>query len=128
MRLLLPDVHARATVLTHRRFPRVLRVPCVAVYGAAAGRGLWVYVPNHLCGGCPLPLPRRAASFPSPSAGVIPPVFGLDLSPIIGFTLLNALTSATVALGAEAPPGAAGAPAAAAAGRHVRRLPWQRRV
>lgn len=60
--------------------------------------------------------------------GVIPPVFGLDLSPIIGFTLLNALTSATVALGAEAPPGAAGAPAAAAAGRHVRRLPWQRRV
>ncbi|GAB0492510.1 hypothetical protein MMPV_003773 [Pyropia vietnamensis] len=61
--------------------------------------------------------------------GVIPPVFGLDLSPIIGFTLLNALTSATVALGAEAP-GAAGAPASAgaAAGQHRLRLPWQRRV
>lgn len=63
-----------------------------------------------------------------PPTGVIPPVFGLDLSPIIGFTLLNALTSATVALGAEAPGAAAPAGAGAAAGRHHLRLPWQRRA
>eukprot|EP00168_Porphyra_purpurea_P014106 TRINITY_DN3998_c0_g1_i6.p3 TRINITY_DN3998_c0_g1~~TRINITY_DN3998_c0_g1_i6.p3 ORF type:complete len:102 (-),score=33.71 TRINITY_DN3998_c0_g1_i6:212-517(-) len=63
--------------------------------------------------------------------GVIPPVFGLDLSPIIGFTLLNALTSATVALGAEMPGAAAGAPVdarAVALQRLRRRLPWLHRA
>uniref|UniRef100_A0A7S0ZBV6 Uncharacterized protein n=1 Tax=Timspurckia oligopyrenoides TaxID=708627 RepID=A0A7S0ZBV6_9RHOD len=34
--------------------------------------------------------------------GVIPPIFGLDLSPIIAITLLQALGSASFALGAEA--------------------------
>jgi len=35
--------------------------------------------------------------------GVIPPIFGLDLSPILGITLLQAMTNATMALGAEMP-------------------------
>lgn len=35
--------------------------------------------------------------------GVIPPVFGLDLSPIAAFFLLNVLTNATAAVGAEIP-------------------------
>ena len=35
--------------------------------------------------------------------GIVPPIFGLDLSPILAFFLLNALSSATVALGAEIP-------------------------
>ena len=35
--------------------------------------------------------------------GIIPPIFGLDLSPLLAFFLLNALTTATVALGAEIP-------------------------
>ena len=35
--------------------------------------------------------------------GVIPPIFGLDLSPIAAFFLLNAMTSATAAVGAEIP-------------------------
>jgi YggT family protein len=36
--------------------------------------------------------------------GIIPPLGGLDLSPILAFLLLNALTSATAAVGAELPP------------------------
>jgi uncharacterized protein YggT (Ycf19 family) len=36
--------------------------------------------------------------------GIVPPIFGLDLSPILAFVTLNALTSATVAIGAEIPP------------------------
>lgn len=32
---------------------------------------------------------------------IIPPVFGLDLSPLLAFFLLNALTSATAAVGAD---------------------------
>jgi uncharacterized protein YggT (Ycf19 family) len=35
--------------------------------------------------------------------GIIPPVFGLDLSPILAFVLLNVLTSATAAVGYEIP-------------------------
>lgn len=35
--------------------------------------------------------------------GVIPPLFGLDLSPIAAFFLLNVLTNATAAVGAEIP-------------------------
>lgn len=33
-----------------------------------------------------------------------PPIFGLDLSPILAFFLLNVLTNATAALGAELTP------------------------
>jgi len=76
------------------------------------------------------PPTRRHASL-TRTTGVIPPIFGLDLSPIIGFTLLNALTSATVALGAEMPGTAAGAPAdarAVALQRLRRRLPWLHRA
>ena len=36
--------------------------------------------------------------------GIIPPVFGLDLSPILAFFLLNFLSSATAAVGAEITP------------------------
>jgi len=36
--------------------------------------------------------------------GLIPPLFGLDLSPILAFVLLNVLSSATAAVGAEIPP------------------------
>lgn len=36
--------------------------------------------------------------------GLIPPVFGLDLSPILAFVLLNVLTQATAAVGAEISP------------------------
>merc|ERR1712194_379144 len=36
--------------------------------------------------------------------GLIPPIFGLDLSPILAFVLLNVLTSATAAVGAEITP------------------------
>ncbi|KAG7366783.1 YGGT family protein [Nitzschia inconspicua] len=36
--------------------------------------------------------------------GLIPPIFGLDLSPILAFFLLNVLTNATAALGAEMTP------------------------
>lgn len=35
--------------------------------------------------------------------GIVPPVFGLDFSPILAFLLLNTLTSATAAVGAEIP-------------------------
>ena len=37
--------------------------------------------------------------------GIIPPVFGLDLSPILAFFTLNVLTSATAAVGCEGPEG-----------------------
>ena len=33
--------------------------------------------------------------------GLIPPIFGLDLSPILAFVLLNVLTNVTAAVGAE---------------------------
>jgi uncharacterized protein YggT (Ycf19 family) len=36
--------------------------------------------------------------------GLIPPIFGLDLSPLLAFFLLNVLTNATAALGAEITP------------------------
>lgn len=36
--------------------------------------------------------------------GIVPPIFGLDLSPILAFVLLNVLTSATAAVGAEITP------------------------
>jgi hypothetical protein len=36
--------------------------------------------------------------------GYSPPIFGLDLSPILAFFLLNVLTNATAALGAELTP------------------------
>ena len=35
--------------------------------------------------------------------GIIPPIFGLDLSPILAFVTLNAATSATAAVGCEMP-------------------------
>eukprot|EP01083_Nonionella_stella_P101179 286511_1 len=35
--------------------------------------------------------------------GIIPPIFGLDLSPILAFVTLNLLTSATASVGAEIP-------------------------
>lgn len=36
--------------------------------------------------------------------GLIPPVFGLDLSPILAFVLLNVMTNVTAAVGAEVTP------------------------
>lgn len=39
--------------------------------------------------------------------GVIPPLFGLDFSPILAFFLLNLLSNATAAVGCEIPPGLA---------------------
>ena len=36
--------------------------------------------------------------------GLIPPVFGLDLSPILAFFLLNVLTNATAAVGSDISP------------------------
>lgn len=36
--------------------------------------------------------------------GIIPPVFGLDLSPLLAFFTLNLLTSSTAAVGHEIPP------------------------
>jgi len=36
--------------------------------------------------------------------GLIPPIFGLDLSPILAFVLLNVLTNVTAAVGAEITP------------------------
>lgn len=36
--------------------------------------------------------------------GIIPPVFGLDLSPLLAFFLLNVLTNVTAAVGAEITP------------------------
>jgi uncharacterized protein YggT (Ycf19 family) len=36
--------------------------------------------------------------------GLIPPIFGLDLSPILAFLLLSVMTNATAAVGAEIPP------------------------
>mmetsp|Transcript_2640 Transcript_2640/g.3158 ORF Transcript_2640/g.3158 Transcript_2640/m.3158 type:complete len:186 (-) Transcript_2640:256-813(-) len=35
--------------------------------------------------------------------GLIPPIFGLDLSPLAAFFLLNVMTNATAAVGAEIP-------------------------
>ena len=35
--------------------------------------------------------------------GIIPPIFGLDLSPILAFVTLNLLQSSAVSLGAEIP-------------------------
>lgn len=37
--------------------------------------------------------------------GIIPPIFGLDLSPILAFFTLNVLTSSTAAIGMEIPVG-----------------------
>ena len=37
--------------------------------------------------------------------GLIPPIFGLDLSPILAFFLLSTLGNATAAVGCEIPPG-----------------------
>jgi YggT family protein len=37
--------------------------------------------------------------------GIIPPIFGLDLSPLLAFFLLNVMTNVTAAVGAEIPPG-----------------------
>jgi uncharacterized protein YggT (Ycf19 family) len=37
--------------------------------------------------------------------GIIPPIFGLDLSPILAFVTLNLLTSSTAAIGCELPEG-----------------------
>mmetsp|Transcript_5698 Transcript_5698/g.7279 ORF Transcript_5698/g.7279 Transcript_5698/m.7279 type:complete len:189 (+) Transcript_5698:59-625(+) len=37
--------------------------------------------------------------------GIIPPIFGLDLSPILAFVTLNLLTSSTAAVGHELPEG-----------------------
>lgn len=37
--------------------------------------------------------------------GIIPPIFGLDLSPILAFVTLNLLTSATASVGCEIPEG-----------------------
>jgi YggT family protein len=37
--------------------------------------------------------------------GIIPPIFGLDLSPILAFFTLNVLTSSTAAIGMEIPEG-----------------------
>lgn len=37
--------------------------------------------------------------------GIIPPIFGLDLSPLAAFFLLNVMTNATAAVGAEIPAG-----------------------
>ncbi|KAL7573714.1 hypothetical protein ACA910_007754 [Epithemia clementina (nom. ined.)] len=36
--------------------------------------------------------------------GIIPPIFGLDFSPILAFLLLNVITSATAAVGCELTP------------------------
>jgi hypothetical protein len=36
--------------------------------------------------------------------GLIPPIFGLDLSPILAFVLLTVLTNVTAAVGAEITP------------------------
>jgi YggT family protein len=36
--------------------------------------------------------------------GILPPIFGLDLSPILAFFLLSVLGNATAAVGAETPP------------------------
>lgn len=36
--------------------------------------------------------------------GLVPPLFGLDFSPLLAFFLLNVLTNATAAVGAEIPP------------------------
>lgn len=36
--------------------------------------------------------------------GLIPPIFGLDLSPILAFVLLNVMTNVTAAVGAEITP------------------------
>lgn len=36
--------------------------------------------------------------------GLIPPIFGLDLSPLLAFFLLNVLTNVTAAVGAEMTP------------------------
>eukprot|EP00560_Eucampia_antarctica_P006116 CAMPEP_0197824954 /NCGR_PEP_ID=MMETSP1437-20131217/2129_1 /TAXON_ID=49252 ORGANISM="Eucampia antarctica, Strain CCMP1452" /NCGR_SAMPLE_ID=MMETSP1437 /ASSEMBLY_ACC=CAM_ASM_001096 /LENGTH=175 /DNA_ID=CAMNT_0043424775 /DNA_START=156 /DNA_END=683 /DNA_ORIENTATION=- len=36
--------------------------------------------------------------------GIIPPIFGLDLSPILAFVTLNLLTSATASVGCDLPP------------------------
>ena len=37
--------------------------------------------------------------------GLIPPIFGLDLSPLLAFFLLSLMTNATAAVGCEIPPG-----------------------
>ena len=42
--------------------------------------------------------------FPFLYQSIVPPIFGLDLSPILAFVLLNVLTSATAAVGAEITP------------------------
>jgi uncharacterized protein YggT (Ycf19 family) len=36
--------------------------------------------------------------------GIIPPIFGLDLSPLLAFFLLNVVTKSTAAIGYEIPP------------------------
>ena len=60
----------------------------------------------------PRPTPRRqrvtsqclpAHQYATFIRGIIPPIFGLDLSPILAFVTLNLLTSSTATLAAEIP-------------------------
>ena len=60
--------------------------------------------------------------------GVIPPLFGLDFSPILAFFLLNVLTNATAAVGAEIPNGMMMPPSVLGASYHHKRPPRMARL
>uniref|UniRef100_A0A7S1VL38 Uncharacterized protein n=1 Tax=Grammatophora oceanica TaxID=210454 RepID=A0A7S1VL38_9STRA len=67
------------------------------------GRILLSWVPQAQGIGALQPLFAITDPFLNLFRGVIPPIFGLDISPIGAFILLNVLTNSTMAVGAEIP-------------------------
>jgi len=67
------------------------------------GRILLSWIPQAQGVAALQPLFQITDPFLSLFRGIIPPVFGLDLSPIASFFLLSTVTKATVAVGAEIP-------------------------
>jgi uncharacterized protein YggT (Ycf19 family) len=67
------------------------------------GRILLSWFPQAQSVGALQPLYSITDPFLNLFRGVVPPLFGLDFSPILAFVLLNVVTSATAAVGCELP-------------------------
>jgi YggT family protein len=67
------------------------------------GRILLSWFPQAQGVGLLQPLYQITDPFLNLFRGVIPPIFGLDLSPILAFFLLSTVTNATAAIGADLP-------------------------
>lgn len=107
--------------LTHRNAPLAMAIPG---YGVAeqvfvggfmnflsiynfiiTGRVLLSWFPQAQSIGALQPVFAVTDPYLNLFRGIIPPIFGLDLSPILAFVTLNLLTSATASVGCEIPEG-----------------------